>query len=316
MPNVLLARRLFLKHLAAASGLTLCAGSRPASAAHRPADGLQLGVLIDTTMCVGCRSCERACNEINTDLPRRPPELFKDEAVFAARRRMDAGAYTVVNRYLNSPAAGRPVYAKFQCLHCLYPACESACIVGALSRQDNGAVVYDAGKCIGCRYCLAACPFQVPAYEYGNALTPQIRKCTFCFDQRLRAGAVPACVEACPTEVMIFGKRSELLGLARQRIRQYPGRYRQHIYGEHEAGGTAWLYLAGVPFKAIDLPGLGYHPIPGYTEPIQHAIFKWFAPPAALYGLLGGLMWWLTARRRGSRKKENCLPKKVGMTER
>jgi len=302
MPNKLLARRLFLKHLAGAPGLIMCAGSRTAGAARGPALGRQLGVLIDTTRCVGCRRCERACHEINTDLPRRPPELFKDGSVFVARRRMDAGAYTVVNRYVNPRDADRPVYAKFQCLHCLYPACVSACLVGALTRQDNGAVVYDAEKCIGCRYCMAACPFQVPAYEYGNALTPQIRKCTFCFDQRLRTGKIPACVEACPAEVMTFGQRSDLIRVARERLRQHPGRYVQHIYGEHEAGGTAWLYLAGLAFSEIDLPRLGYHPLPGYTEPIQHALFRWFVPPLALAGALGGIMW-LAARRRHNTKK-------------
>lgn len=211
---------------------------------------------------------------------------------------MDAAAYTVVNRYQPGPDRSAPVFVKFQCMHCLYPACMSACIVGAFSRSSEGAVVYDPWKCIGCRYCMAACPFQVPAYEYHNTLTPQVRKCTFCFDTRLSKGRIPACVQACPMEVMRFGRRADLIAQAWQTITDNPRRYHAHVYGEHEAGGTAWLYLAGTSFQNIDFPRLGYHPLPGYTEPVQHALFKWFLPPIGLYSLLGGIMWLLGRRQR------------------
>ena len=144
---------------------------------------------------------------------------------------------------------------------------------------------------------MAACPFQVPGYEYDNAFTPEVRKCTFCFDERLSKGEVPACVQACPVEVMTFGKRNELIVLAKERIGKRPDRYQPHIYGEHELGGTSWMYLSSVPFHRIGLPGFGYAPIPGYTEPIQHAIFKYFIPPFALYGLLGGFMWFLKSKK-------------------
>ena len=182
-------------------------------------------------------------------------------------------------------------------MHCLSPACASACIVGAFTKEPQGAVRYDPWKCIGCRYCLAACPFQVPGYEYSNALTPRVRKCTFCFDERLSKGKVPACVQACPAEVMTFGNRTDLLKLGRERIKKHPDRYLPHIYGEHEVGGTSWLYLSSVPFEQISLPNFGYAPIPSYTEPIQHAIFKYFIPPFALYGLLGGVMWFLRPKK-------------------
>ncbi len=248
-----------------------------------------LAVLVDTTLCVGCRACEQACNEVNPDLPLVPDTFFRDASVFDRRRRMDADAFTVVNRYQNP--AGDPAYVKFQCMHCLQPACVSACLVGALTRDACGAVIYDESKCIGCRYCMAACPFQVPAYEYASVLTPRVRKCTFCFNTRLADGKIPACVEACPMRVMSFGLRDELIALGRERIRNNPGRYEQHIYGEHEAGGTAWMYLASMPFEQLDLPRLGYHPLPGYTEPIQHALFKWFLPPLGLFAALAGIMW-------------------------
>ena len=290
-------RRTFLKQAAGISSLALFGKDGVAEASRLQVSSDQSGVLVDTTLCVGCRSCEKACNEINEDLPRKPAGSFKDESVFENRRRMDYGAYTVVNRYKNDNDLQKPVYAKFQCMHCLYPACVSACIVGAFSREANGAVIYDPWKCIGCRYCMAACPFQVPAYEFSNVLTPQVRKCTFCFDTRLTKGNVPACVQSCPMEVMTFGKRTDLIKQAQEKIKTFPDRYVPHIYGEKEVGGTAWLYLSGIPFTALDFPHLGYHPAPGYTEPIQHAIFKWFLPPLGVYAALGGIMWYLKNKK-------------------
>jgi len=290
-------RRKFLKQVAGVSGLAFFGKNREAQATRLRVSPDQYGVLVDTTLCVGCRSCEKACNEINDDLPRKPAESFKDESVFEERRRMDGSAYTVVNSYDNPNDPQRPVYAKFQCMHCLYPACVSACIVGAITRNENGAVIYDSWKCIGCRYCIAACPFQVPAYEFNNVLTPQVRKCTFCFEKRLTKGEMPACVQSCPMQAMTFGKRPDLIKQARERIKKYPDRYLPHIYGENEVGGTSWLYLSSIPFRDIDFPKLGYHPAPAYTEPIQHAIFKWFLPPLGLYAALGGIMWFLKSKK-------------------
>jgi len=294
-------RRLFFKLLTGAGAGAAC-GVR---AAAPPGSAEQAGVLVDTTLCVGCRKCEAACNEINTDLPRQSPDALKDESVFARRRRMDAGSYTVVNRYLNEDDPGRPLFAKFQCMHCLKPACVSACIVGALSKESNGAVSYDARKCIGCRYCMVACPFQVPAYEYHNTLTPKVRKCTFCFEKRLAQGGLPACVQACPMQVMTFGNRTQLIRQAEETIRREPRRYVSHVYGKHEVGGTSWMYLSRVPFETIDFPLLGYHPVPGFTEPVQHLLFKWFLPPLGLYAALGVLMHFVEGR---AKKREQASP--------
>ncbi len=296
-------RRNFLGQLGGLASLAVCgkassAGAQPCQAGAVRASADQYGVLVDTTRCVGCRRCEKACNEINTDLPRRAAESYADQKVFEQQRRMDDTAYTVVNRYRDPGNSAQPVYAKFQCMHCSNAACVSACIVGALTRDVTGAVLYDSGKCIGCRYCMVACPFQVPGYEYGNAFTPQLRKCHFCHQARLSKGLPPACVQACPMEVMTFGKRSSLLDMARRRIRVNLKRYLPQIYGENEAGGTAWLYLSGIPFQSLGFPKLGYHPIPGYTEPIQHAIFKWFLPPLGLYAALGGIWWYLSVRKK------------------
>ena len=285
-------RRDFLKQIAGIGGVALLGKGTNAHAGQGVSSYPDhMGVLVDTTLCIGCRSCERACNQINKDLPGKSLQSFQDSSVFEKRRRMSADTYTVVNRYTDQENSERSAFVKFQCMHCIDPACVSACIVGALTKEPNGAVRYDPWKCIGCRYCMAACPFQVPAYEYNNVLTPQVRKCTFCFENRTSKGKMPACVEACPMEVMTFGKRGELIEIAKGRIKRYPGRYVHHIYGENEIGGTAWLYLSNLPFEEIDFPKLGYISPPSYTEPIQHAIFKHFIPPVTLFAVLGAIMW-------------------------
>ena len=297
-------RRSFLKNAAGAGALALLGNGEEAQASSAAAEADPFGVLVDCTRCVGCRRCEKACNEINQglpylqDLPRKPAEAFKDDSVFEKQRRMDFSAYTVVNRHEDPDDPGSQTYAKVQCMHCLHPACMSACIVGAFTKDPSGAVVYDADKCIGCRYCIMACPFQVPAYEFDIAFEPQVRKCTFCFQTRLSKGGIPACVQACPMQVMTFNKRSRLIELAHERLRKHPERYVQHIYGERELGGTSWMYLSDMSFEKMKFPKFGYHPVPEYTEPVQHALFKWFLPPAALYATLGGIMWFLNSRKK------------------
>jgi len=138
---------------------------------------------------------------------------------------------------------------------------------------------------------MIACPFEIPTYEYDNAFSPQVRKCTFCFDRTSKPGGVPACVEICPREALIYGKRSDLLRLAREKIGAHPATYVDHIYGEHEAGGTSWLYISKVPFEKLDYVKISNVSPARRTEAIQHGIFKHFVPPLALYGLLGMIMW-------------------------
>ncbi len=250
----------------------------------------RMGVLVDATACIGCRQCEYACKEEH-GLPTGNLEDYADRSVFEHERRPDVDALTVVNQYPNVHKDEPPVTLKVQCMHCDHPACVSACIVGAFSKQENGAVIWDESRCIGCRYCMVACPFQIPAFEYNKALEPRIMKCDLCYDNRTSKGLPPACVEACPTEALTFGKRYELVKLAHDKIDNEPDRYFDHVYGEHEVGGTSWLYISGQDFSTLHFPKLGDEPIPGATEPIQHAIFKFFVPPVALYALLGGIMW-------------------------
>ena len=112
---------------------------------------------------------------------------------------------------------------------------------------------------------MIACPFEIPTYEYDEPLTPRIRKCTMCHD-RIKDNKRPGCVESCPTGALKFGKRDDLIKIARKRIEQYPDRYQDHIYGEHEMGGTSWLYLSGIPFKETGMrEDLGTTPAPELT---------------------------------------------------
>ena len=248
-----------------------------------------LGVLVDTTVCIGCRKCELACDLANKTSERSRAE-FDDMSVYDKHRRPDYYAYTVVNRFKDPNIANKNYTMKVQCMHCVDPACVSACIVGALRKDKRGPVIYDAWKCIGCRYCMVACPFQIPAYEYNNAINPQVKKCTFCLERTLEQGQPPACVAICPNEALTFGRRSDLIDAAYIRIKNDPDRYFNHLYGEYEIGGTSWMYLAPVDFKYTELPKLDSEPIPETTEKIQHGIFKSFVPPLALYGLLGLVM--------------------------
>ncbi len=214
-----------------------------------------MGVLVDLTRCVGCRSCEAACNKEQglpaPDLPFDDPSVF-DETFHhgSQKRRTDENAYTVVNRY-DPDDGGQPVYRKIQCNHCNEPACLTSCFVNAYTKTREGAVIYDSTVCVGCRTCMVACPFRIPAYSYSSALHPQIRKCIFCYDTRLRYGDPPACVETCPQEVLTFGHRRNLIKIAHERIRRHPAKYIDYVYGEEEVGGTGWMYLSSVPFEQV-----------------------------------------------------------------
>lgn len=284
-------------------GLAATAGASPSRAAagesqtpkgESPSSPDYVGVLVDTTLCIGCRKCEEACNRRN-HLP-RTAESFSDRDVLRTFRRPTETAFTVVNRFPGSPSpdqAGLPqTYCKVQCMHCLYPSCVSACIVGALTKSPDGAVVYNPTICIGCRYCQIACPFEIPAYEFHEPLKPRVRKCEFCADRAKGTGANPACAASCPTEALVFGRRADLVAMAKDRLKKRPDRYLDHIYGDAEVGGTSWLYLTGRPIQEIGLLKLPDSPPPQLTEAIQHGIFKYGAIPVAFYGLLAGIMWY------------------------
>lgn len=280
-------RRSFLKTLIGASLVGTVAGNpvqAMADVLNLPGYPDQFGVLVDTTVCIGCRRCEWACKEWNK-LPNQKTlkEYENDKDVFNKISRTHADTYTVVNRYPNQRDPSRPIYVKKQCMHCFEPGCASSCFVKAFTKRPVGAVTYDASLCVGCRYCMAACPFDIPAYQYYDAFTPEVTKCTFCFDRISKTGGLPACVEICPVETMTFGRRKDLVELAHKKIRDNPDRYVNHVYGENEIGGTCWLYLAGVPFDHIGFrTDLGTVAIPTMSKPFLSLVSPVFIVIPAL----------------------------------
>ena len=189
--------------------------------------------LIDITECVGCGSCYEACKEQN-HLPQTSDDPLKDS--------LSDKTYTIVEQRGD-------YFVRRMCQHCEDPTCVSVCPVGAFTKTEVGAVLYDESKCLGCRYCMQACPFQIPRYEWGS-LKPRVQKCIMCYD-RVKNGELPACAEACPTGATLFGDRDEMIAIAKQRLAENPDKYYQHIYGLEEVGGTSVLYLSPVPFEEL-----------------------------------------------------------------
>ncbi|MDY6830455.1 MAG: hydrogenase 2 operon protein HybA [Thermodesulfobacteriota bacterium] len=299
-----LTRRHFFKWMGAAgAGVTVGVSSAGAWESKAPPDAF--GCLVDLTRCIGCRKCEHACAEVN-GLP-EPERPDCQCTIFEKKRRPDATAYTVVNRYftgkLDKFDRPAPVFAKVQCMHCQDPACVSACIVGALTKDETGAVRYDVTKCIGCRYCMVACPFEIPAYEYHDPITPRVMKCTFCYDRISKGNGLPGCATVCPTEAITFGKRETLLKVAKARLQDNPGKYIDHVYGEKEVGGTSWMYISDVPFQKVNLPELPDEPSPKLSETIQHSLFSYLWSPIVLFVVLGTVMFRNSGRQDDSHDK-------------
>lgn len=303
-------RREFLKRSAAMGGTLLLGslGDPPSGFAAQKMGGGpdRFAMLTDLTKCVGCRSCERACVKAN-NLPVPPPGSFADTSVFREKRRPDTRALTVVNAYTN-PKWPKPVYRKVQCNHCVEPACASACLVGALKKTPEGPVIYNEDVCVGCRYCMTACPFYIPSFDYFNVASPAIWKCTMCAP-RVMKRMTPACAEACPVRATTFGKRSRIIKLARERIRNRPDRYIDHIYGEQEVGGTDWFYISGVPFEEVGFDmNLKTTPYPELTKDFLTAVpFVLVTWPALLAGFS---VWARQGRESGEGKMSR--PKEEG----
>jgi formate dehydrogenase iron-sulfur subunit len=255
-------RRDFLKAFGVATGTALIKSS-PLKAENVQASTEFKAVLVDTTRCVGCRSCEEAC-AMQNDLPE--PDL--DDSVLEKERKPSLTQYSVINRFETDKGE---VFVKRQCMHCNQPACASACLTKAMYKTKEGPVIWRENKCMGCRYCMIACPFGIPQFEYNSPI-PKIQKCSMCW-ARLKEGEIPACVENCPAEAIIYGDRREILEIARQRIYQNPDDYVHHIYGEHEVGGTGWLYLSAVPFDQIGFKNqVGEKPPAEYTKGFLYSV--------------------------------------------
>lgn len=299
-------RRNFLKTAAVGASIGIL-GANSAKGSDKTLSENRFGILVDTDVCVGCRHCEWACR-VAHNIPTPDLDSYSDNSVFKEYRRTDANSLTVVNEFENENNPILPVHVKTQCMHCEKPACVSACIVGAFSKLEDGSVIWDTNKCIGCRYCMVACQFQIPTYDYEKSIDPQIRKCDLCYDRR-KTEKLPACVSICPNEALLFGKRDEVLRVAKKRIKRKPDVYINHVYGESEIGGTSWMYIATKDFEKLKMPALGSSPAPGISESIQHGIFAYFVPPVTLYALLGTIMW-ITRKRKDENPNGNKKPDK------
>ena len=249
----------------------------------------QLGVLVDLTQCIGCGSCTVACKMHNAN------KWIEDRAATDGENATLADEnWTVVQKSVVTDAKGREAwrFAKHQCLHCKDPACVSACPSRAFQKTDDGPVVYYPRNCIGCRYCMIGCPFNIPKFEWDKQ-QPMLTKCMMCAG-RVAEGLAPACVTVCPTSVMKFGEIDELLKEAKAKIAANPGKYIEHIYGEEEAGGTSWIYLSDVPFEKLGFKdNVPKHSLPANTADFMHQ--------SPIYGGIWGIVLaglYLITRRR------------------
>ena len=236
-------------------------------------------ILTDITKCIGCLKCVSACkksNDLEMDVPR----------VWQKNDGLSAENWTSIIRKPDKH------YIRKQCRHCLEPACAMACPVGALHMTDEGAVVYDSKICIGCRYCMMACPYGIPRYDW-NEPVPYVRKCIFCYDN-IKRGQEPACTSICPEKATIFGDRDELIKLAHNRIKDNPGKYIEKVWGEHEVGGTSVLYLSDIDLDFLSYgTKLGTKPLPETTDIAMKSV------PFAFVGMGGAMLGinWIIRRR-------------------
>ncbi len=238
---------------------------------------MRKGLLIDLTLCIGCGACVEACKKQN-NLPGKVDPILTDK--------------TWATLETHKVASGEEIYVRRLCMHCEQPACASVCPVGAFTKTETGAVVYDRKKCIGCRYCMVACPFSVPKYEWDKAL-PFVQKCILCYDL-IKEGEQTACAKVCPTEATLFGDRETLLETAKRRIRTNPEKYVPYIYGEQEVGGTSVMYLSSVPFEQLSFrTDLIKKPLPSLTWGVMTLVPNIITLGGfALFGT-----WWIINRR-------------------
>ena len=273
-------RRALLKTLVAGAAAVALPKAASAHTEGKEAPHDAVGMLYDSTRCIGCKACVVACREANGGKP--------EGAVWDNQTELNANTKTVIKLY-RGPGA-QSAFVKEQCMHCIDPGCVSACMLGALKKREFGAVTYQQDLCVGCRYCQIACPFGVPKFEFNSA-TPKIRKCELCID-RLKGGLQPACTEVCPRKAVVFGKREALLEDAHARIAAHRGSYLDHVYGETEAGGTQVLYLTrhDVSFQDLGLPKLSSESAPHLSDAIQEGVYQGFATPALLYGAVAAVV--------------------------
>jgi len=314
-------RRDFMRLASSGAIIATSAGTVPSVQARENLEvpDNAVGLLFDATRCIGCRACVVSCREINGTEP-----VTGENGVWDSAQELSADTYNIIKAY-NPTEADKAAgihdfsFSKRNCMHCVDPGCVSVCPVTAMTKHPvTGIVSHDPDVCIGCRYCVAACPYNVPKYDYDNPVG-QIHKCQLCNQkgvERIDKGLLPGCAEVCPTGANIFGTRKELLAEAKRRLAQAPGtvyeyplnvanstfsspgtvpEYQPHIYGEHEGGGTQVLVISSVPHEKLGLPDLPDRSYASVSENVQHTIYAGMAAPAAI---LAGLMF---LARRGTK---------------
>jgi Fe-S-cluster-containing dehydrogenase component len=250
--------------------------------AHPVAPSDAMAMLYDNNICTGCDACVVACGEANG----LSPDTALSGGIWQMPPDLNSKTRNLIKLYQQPDGKGS-AFVKRQCMHCLDAACVAGCPFDALKKDRWGAVTWDSSRCIGCRYCQVACPFDIPKFEWDK-WNPKIVKCEFCYDQRLMENNQPACTAVCPTGAVIFGKRADLLSIGKKRISRSPEKYfEKRVYGEHEGGGTQVLYLSRVAFDKIGLPALGSTSLAHYATKVTSVIYKWFSGPILLAGVLG-----------------------------
>jgi Fe-S-cluster-containing dehydrogenase component len=313
----MLSRRALLKVVAGGAGtMAATAVAEPAEArAVKTMPEGALGLLFDGTLCIGCRACMPACKAANGMPPERSELVGGD--YWDAPLDISGKTLNVIKCYRDGAGNKKDqiedgfAFTKVSCLHCVDPTCVSACPVSAMSKDPvTGVVAYNLDACIGCRYCVAACPFGVPRFTYDTPL-PKISKCQLCAP-RLAEGKIPACAEVCPTGATLFGPVKDLKAEITRRRALQPGartsfprgrigggdtyvgqaaKYEPHVYGEEEIGGTQVLHLSGVPFELLGKPKLPKVSPAQLSESLQHAIYRGLIAPLGFLGVLALLAW-------------------------
>jgi len=281
---VSVSRRDLFRTIGTASATAVVASLPAAAAETRTAPADALGLLYDTTVCIGCKACVAACTAANN----LEPDTEMSGGIWQMPTDLNAQTKNIIQLY-RSPDGAESSFMKRQCMQCVDPACASACPFSALAKGKFGIVEWEPSRCIGCRFCEISCPFDVPRFEWAK-FNPKIVKCELC-RHRLPEGLQPACTEVCPVGAVVFGTRADLLREAHRRIAANPGKYYQdRVYGEHDLGGTQVVYLSHVPFAKIGLPEVGNESRAHYGEKVHGVVYKGMVVPTVVYAGLAFLM--------------------------